>query len=62
MNPSTQSGLEALNGEVTRQAAMLGYDSIFAWMTLGIVLLVPLLLLMRAPPPAQPMAIEAAAE
>jgi DHA2 family multidrug resistance protein len=62
MNPSTQNGLEALNGEVTRQAAMLGYDSIFAWMTLGLVLLIPLLLLMRAAPPAQPLAIEAAAE
>ena len=62
MNPSTQSGLEALNGEVTRQAAMLGYDSIFAWMTLGVVFLAPLLLLMRAPPPAQAVVIEAHAD
>ena len=62
MNPDLPGGLAALNGEVTRQAAMLGYDSIFAWMALGVVFLIPLLLLMRAPPPAQPLAIEAHAD
>jgi DHA2 family multidrug resistance protein len=62
MNPGSPGGLAALNGEVTRQAAMIGYDNIFAWMALGVILLFPLLFLMRAPPPAQPLAIEAAAE
>jgi DHA2 family multidrug resistance protein len=50
MNPATPGGIEALNNEVTRQAAMLGYDTIFAWMAAGVVLLAPLLLLMRPPP------------
>jgi DHA2 family multidrug resistance protein len=62
MNPTTDSGIAALNGEVTRQAAMLGYDSIFAWMCVGVVFLLPLLLLMRAPPPTQVMAVEAHAD
>ena len=30
---------------------MIGYDTIFAWMALGTVWLLPLLLLMRPPPP-----------
>jgi DHA2 family multidrug resistance protein len=62
MNPDLPGGLAALNGEVTRQAAMLGYDSIFAWMALGVIFLIPLLLLMRAPPPMQAVAIEAHAD
>jgi DHA2 family multidrug resistance protein len=62
MNPDLPGGLLALNGEVTRQAAMLGYDSIFAWMALGVVFLIPLLLLMRAPPRVQAVAIEAHAD
>jgi DHA2 family multidrug resistance protein len=61
MNPCTGS-LAAFNGEVTRQATMIGYDAIFAWMALATVLLLPLLLLMRPPPPAVTMAIETAAE
>jgi DHA2 family multidrug resistance protein len=55
MNPTTASGLVALDGEVTRQAAMMSYDTIFAWMAAGVVLLAPLLLIMR-PPPAVLMA------
>ena len=39
MNPCSGGSLEALNGEVTRQAAMIGYDGIFAWMALGTLLL-----------------------
>jgi DHA2 family multidrug resistance protein len=40
-------GLEALNAEVTRQGSMMGYDSVFAWMALGSLLLIPLLLIIR---------------
>jgi len=43
------SSLEALNGEVTRQASMMAYDSVFAWMTIGTVLVLPLILIMRPP-------------
>jgi DHA2 family multidrug resistance protein len=53
MDPATQSGLAALNGEVTRQATMVSYDSVFAWMALAVACLFPLLLLMRPPPPGQ---------
>ncbi len=60
MNPCSGS-LAAFNGEVTRQAAMIGYDTIFAWMALFTVLLLPMLLLMRPPPPATLMAVETAA-
>jgi DHA2 family multidrug resistance protein len=62
MNPVTDGGLLALNGEVTRQAAMLAYDSIFAWMALGVLLLLPLLMFMRAPPRVPAMALEAHAD
>jgi len=49
MNPCVGGGLAAFNGEVSRQASMIGYDTIFAWMTLGILLLLPILLLMKPP-------------
>lgn len=49
-DPSTAAGLEALNGEVTRQATMVGYANVFSWMTLGIIIMAPLLLLMRPAP------------
>jgi DHA2 family multidrug resistance protein len=62
MNPATDSGLLALNGEVTRQAAMIGYDVIFAWMAIGTLLLLPLLMLMRRPAPAAVIAVEAHAD
>jgi DHA2 family multidrug resistance protein len=61
LNPCTGS-IAAFNGEVTRQAAMIGYDTIFAWMALFTLLLLPLLLLMRPPPPATMVAIETPAE
>ncbi len=35
MNPCAGGSLEALNGEVTRQASMVAYDGIFAWMAVG---------------------------
>ena len=41
--------LEALNGEVTRQSAMMSYDSIFAWMALLSLLLGPLILILKPP-------------
>ncbi|HEY5072260.1 MAG TPA: DHA2 family efflux MFS transporter permease subunit [Caulobacteraceae bacterium] len=49
MDPTTSAGLQALNGEVTRQASMLAYNAIFAWMALATLLLIPLTLLMRQP-------------
>jgi DHA2 family multidrug resistance protein len=60
MNPCNGS-IAAFNGEVTRQATMIGYDTIFAWMALFTVLLLPMLLLMRPPPAAAVMAVETAA-
>ncbi|HEV7157442.1 MAG TPA: MDR family MFS transporter [Caulobacteraceae bacterium] len=47
LNPSTPFGIEALNGEVTRQAAMIGYDSMFALMIVMVVVMAPLLLIIR---------------
>ena len=61
MNPVTDGGLLALNGEVTRQAAMISYDGIFAWMALATLFLVPLLIIMRRPP-SSVMALEAHAD
>ncbi|HVN00660.1 MAG TPA: DHA2 family efflux MFS transporter permease subunit [Caulobacteraceae bacterium] len=46
MNPCA-GDITAFNGEVTRQGAMIAYDTIFAWMALGVMLLLPLLMLMR---------------
>jgi DHA2 family multidrug resistance protein len=62
MNPITDSGILALNGEVTRQAAMISYDGIFAWMALATIFLVPLLVIMRRPPAQPVMALEAHAD
>jgi DHA2 family multidrug resistance protein len=53
MDPTNPIGLQILNGEITRQASMIGYVDVFAWMTLFICLLIPLLLILR---PAQPLA------
>jgi DHA2 family multidrug resistance protein len=39
-------GLAALNAEVTRQAAMIGYDAAFGWMFIASIAMLPLLLLM----------------
>ena len=57
--PTPPGGLAAFNGEITRQAAMLGYNAIFAWMALMTLLLIPLLLIMRRPPKQAPVVIEA---
>ena len=52
----TPGGLEALNAELTRQGAMIGYDTVFGWMCAAGLLIPPLLLLMR---PAKPGASKA---
>ena len=55
LNPNTPLGVEALNGEVTRQATMIGYDVNFTLMIAMIVVMAPLLLMLRTPPPAAPL-------
>ena len=44
-------GLTALNGELTRQGAMISYDALFSGMAVGCLLLAPSLLLLKPPPP-----------
>jgi DHA2 family multidrug resistance protein len=55
-------GLEALNAEVTRQGAMIGYDAIFAGMAVVSLLMLPLVLIMRPARPAPGQLAEAHAE
>jgi DHA2 family multidrug resistance protein len=54
MNPATSSGLQILNGEVTRQGSMISYDNIFSWMALSVILLLPLVFLLKPAPAAPP--------
>jgi DHA2 family multidrug resistance protein len=61
MNPATQAGLDALNGEITRQAAMVGLIDVFKLMLVLTFAIAPLLLVMRKPKAAAPspeMALE----
>jgi DHA2 family multidrug resistance protein len=51
---TTTEGLTRLNGEVTRQAMMIGYVDVFSWMALLTVAMIPLILILR-PPPKAPM-------
>ena len=51
-SPATSDGIQVLNIEVSRQAAMIGYDNVFSFMAIGVVLLLPLLLMMK---PAAPV-------
>ena len=51
LDPAAAGGLQVLNAEIGRRAAMIGYDNVFSWMALAMILLLPLLLLMRAAPP-----------
>jgi DHA2 family multidrug resistance protein len=44
----SSGSLEALNAEVTRQGSMMAYDSLFAWMSLASLLLLPLIFLLKA--------------
>ncbi|CAN7195491.1 DHA2 family efflux MFS transporter permease subunit [Phenylobacterium sp. LjRoot219] len=52
-------GLDALNGEVTRQGAMIGYDTMFAWMAVLSLLLAPLILILRPADAAPSETLEA---
>jgi DHA2 family multidrug resistance protein len=45
------ASLEALNAEITRQASMMAYDAVFAWMSLGALCLLPLVFILK---PARP--------
>jgi DHA2 family multidrug resistance protein len=56
------SSLEAINGEVTRQAAMIGYDAAFGWMSIGTLFVLPLLLIMRTAKPKPGALIEVHAD
>jgi len=50
--PDGGSMLDALNGEITRQAAMVGLIDVFKLMLVLTILVAPLLLIMRKPKPA----------
>jgi len=60
LNPNTDFGIQALNGEVTRQASMIGYDSMFALMIVMVVMMIPLLLMVRTPRELPADSVEAA--
>ncbi len=49
MDPAGAAGQTALNGLVTQQAAMVSYNTVFAWMALATISLAFLLLLMKPP-------------
>lgn len=51
LDPSTLSGLQMLNAEVTRQGAMIGYDNVFGWMAVAALLMLPMIFVMKSPPP-----------
>jgi DHA2 family multidrug resistance protein len=44
------SSLAGLNGEITRQGTMIAYDTIFAWMAAGLILLLPIIVFLKRPP------------
>ena len=63
INPASSLGMQYLNGMVTREAMMLSYNNVFAWMALATVFLAPLLLMMKAPArTAAPLRVEAHAD
>jgi DHA2 family multidrug resistance protein len=59
MDPRTQTGAQILNGEVTRQSAMIGYVNIFMWMALFACVIVPAVILLKPPrtPPSNTVEI-----
>ncbi|RAK56296.1 EmrB/QacA family drug resistance transporter [Phenylobacterium soli] len=61
MDPNTASGLQVLNGEITRQGMMVSYDNVFSWIALSVVLLAPLILLLK-PAAGTPMEREVHAD
>jgi len=62
LDPATSTGLALLNGEVTRQAALIGYLDDFGIMMFITLAAIPLLLLIRNPRKAAAAAGGAAAE
>jgi DHA2 family multidrug resistance protein len=48
---SAAQALSAVNAEVTRQATMAAYVDVFAMMSVGMLLMLPMLLLLRQPRP-----------
>ena len=52
MDTTTVNGLTILNGEITRQSAMIGYVNIFSWMALVTCVLAPVILILRPAPKA----------
>jgi MFS transporter, DHA2 family, multidrug resistance protein len=61
-DPTSPLGATLLNGLVTRQASMMSYNTVFAWMALATLLLLPLLLTMRAARAAPTRLVEAHGE
>jgi DHA2 family multidrug resistance protein len=59
MDLATSSGLQSLNGEITRQATMIGYDTMFGLMIVVVLILVPMLLILQPPRGAPSSTIEA---
>jgi DHA2 family multidrug resistance protein len=55
--PGAAGGLITLNGEITRQAAMVGYVDVFRMLLVVTILVMPLLFIMR-PPRAAPHSVE----
>jgi DHA2 family multidrug resistance protein len=49
LNPATTAGAAALNGEITRQSAMVAYIDDFRLLLIITIVVTPLLLLMKAP-------------
>jgi DHA2 family multidrug resistance protein len=62
MDPRKPLGLQALNGEITRQGAMIGYVNVFSWMALVTLALAPLILMLRPAAMARAPGLEAHAE
>ncbi len=60
MNPQTPVGLRALEIEVSRQSAMIGYDVIFGGLAIATLLAVPALMFLK--PPRGPVEIEIVAD
>jgi DHA2 family multidrug resistance protein len=55
VNPATPGGMAMLNAEATRQGTMAAYDAVFAWMALGTVFLILLIIFLKPAPPLPPM-------
>nr|MDE2260482.1 EmrB/QacA family drug resistance transporter [Betaproteobacteria bacterium] len=49
IDPASPSGILALNGLITRQAAMIAYNNDFKLMMIVTIAVIPLLLLLRPP-------------